>query len=78
MFTSWVLDQVDRDDSVGYLARVMRDDYNAGCASRFKDPVAWKAHFESRHRKQAPLLMSWLSDTFVEYCVGLGTKSNEF
>ena len=78
MFTSWVLDQQDRDDTVGKLAKVMWDDYNAGCAVMFKDPVAWKNHFESRHKKQAPLLMEWLSDTFVEYCTSLGTRTNEF
>jgi hypothetical protein len=78
MFTSWVLDQQDRDDTVGKLAKVMWDDYNAGCASMFKDPVAWKNHFESVHRKQAALLMDWLSDTFVEYCTSLDTRTNEF
>ena len=78
MFTSWALDQMDRDDSVGKLAKVMWDDHNAGCATMFKDPVSWKNHFEGSHKKQAPLLMEWLSDMFVEYCTSLNTRTNEF
>ena len=78
MFTSWALDQMDRDDSVGKLAKVMWDDHNAGCASMFKDPVGWKNHFESRHGKQAPMLLEWLSDMFVEYCTSLNTRTDQF
>ena len=78
MFTSWALDQMDRGDSVGKLAKVMWDDHNAGCAAMFKDPVSWKNHFESSHGKQAPLLMDWLSDMFVEYCTSLNTRTDQF
>ena len=78
MFTSWALDQMDRGDSVGKLAKVMWDDHNAGCAAMFKDPVSWKNHFEGSHGKQAPLLMDWLSDMFVEYCTSLNTRTDQF
>ena len=78
MFTVWLFEQRDRDDSVGLFARVAFYDYNAGCASVFKDAVAWKKHFEVKHVRKAPNLMELLGDAFVEYCSELGKSSTQF
>lgn len=78
MFTAWLLDQRSRDDSVGDLAGLAYEDYNAGCAGVYKDAVAWLAHFESMHRKQLPILTEMLGDAYVEYCTQLSTKTDEF
>jgi hypothetical protein len=67
MFISWLLEQQDRDDTAGFLARTMFDDYNAGCASLYPDAARWKEHFESKHKKHAAFLMELLGDALVEY-----------
>jgi hypothetical protein len=68
MFTSWLLEQDDREDSVGRLSRLVQADYSAGCASLYKDAVAWKVHFEQKHPKKFGVLLELLSDAYVEYC----------
>jgi hypothetical protein len=68
MFTSWLFEQDDRDDRVGRFARLAYADYNAGCASPFKDAVAWKVHFEQKHPKKFGVLLELLGDAYVEYC----------
>ena len=78
MFTSWLLDQQDRQDSVGKLAQLVWADHNSGCAVMYRDPVSWKEHFERRHAKQLGALMDMLGDAFVEYASGLGTKTDQF
>ena len=71
MFTSWLFEQDDRDDRVGRFARLAYADYNAGCASPFKDAVAWKVHFEQKHPKKFEELLDMLGDAFVEYSTEL-------
>ena len=78
MFTEWLLDQQEREDSVGKLARVVRDDHNAGCATMFRDPVSWKEHFEHYHRKSFAALFTMLGDAYVEYATSLNTKTDRF
>ena len=56
VFTAWVLDQQDRDDSVGKLSRLMVMDHNAGCAVMYRDPVSWKEHFEKFHRTNLEMI----------------------
>ena len=71
MFTPWILEQQYRDDSVGKLATLMWQDYNAGCAGHILTPVGWKEHFEQRHPKKFGELLEWLGDAYVEYATGL-------
>jgi len=78
MFTAWLMRQRGRADSVGDFAELIYEDHNAGCAVMVKDPVSWKAHFETRHRTQLPILMELLGDAYVEYCNQLGTRTDEF
>lgn len=74
MFTEWLLDQQDRTDNVGRLARLVWDDHNAGCAVMYPDPVSWKKHFEARHAAKLPLLMEMLGDAYVEYATQLDPR----
>ena len=76
VFTAWVLDQQERIDSVGKLARLIVDDHNAGCAAMYKDPVAWRNHFERFHRSSYTVLIEMLGDAYVEYCTSLGTRTD--
>lgn len=79
MFVQWLLDQQDREDGVGALARTAWGDYNAGCAPvMFQDAIGWKEHFEKIHRKSFNKLMDLLGEAFVEYVAFLDTKSEEF
>jgi hypothetical protein len=78
VFTAWVLDQQDRDDSVGKLARLIIMDHNAGCAVMYRDPISWKKHFELFHRPKLDALMDMLGDAYVEYCTSLGTRTDSF
>jgi len=71
MFTSWLFEQDDRDDNVGRFAKLAYADYNAGCASAFKDAVAWKEHFEQKHPKKFGVLLELLGDAYVEYSTEL-------
>jgi hypothetical protein len=68
MFITWVLDQQDREDSIGLLARTVWQDYNAGCANLYKTAVEWKEHFEQSHSKRFAALLELLGDAYVEYC----------
>ena len=78
MFTTWLLEQQDRPDSVGVLAKTIYDDQNAGCAIMYKDAVAWLHHFEERHRGKLAILTDMLGDAYVEYCIQLDTRTDEF
>jgi hypothetical protein len=78
VFTAWVLDQQDRDDSVGKLAKLMVMDHNSGCAVMYRDPISWKRHFELFHRGKLGVLMDMLGDAYVEYCNSLGTRTDSF
>jgi hypothetical protein len=78
MFTAWVLDQQERADSVGELARLMLTDHNAGCAVMYRDPFGWKDHFEAAHRGKLTVLMDMLGDAYVEYANSLGTRTDSF
>lgn len=77
MFTAWLYEQQDRNDSVGLFARVAYYDYNAGCAGMYRDAIEWKKHFEVKHMRKYPKLMELLGDAFVDYCSELGESSTE-
>lgn len=76
MFTLWALDQQDRDDSVGKIAKLMYRDHNDGCAIMFKDATGWLHHFQDKHVRQLPILTEMLGDAYVEYCTTL-KRTNE-
>jgi len=78
MFTVWLFEQQDRNDEVGLFARVAFYDYNAGCASVFKDAVGWKKHFEVKHVRKAPKLNELLGDAYVEYSMELDENLSGF
>ena len=67
MFTSWLFEQQDRDDAIGYFSKVAYSDYNAGCAAHFKTAVDWKNHFNEKHTSKFNQLFDLLSDAYVEY-----------
>lgn len=71
MFTEWLLDQQDRNDSVGKIAAVVWSDHNSGCAPMYPDPVSWKKHFEAKHAPKLDVLMEYLGDAYVEYATQL-------
>jgi hypothetical protein len=49
-FVQWLLQQVDRDDPIGDLARDVREDRRAGCLSlRVRSARGIKEHLESAH-----------------------------
>lgn len=74
MFTTWLLEQSDRDDSVGVLARLLFHDYNAGCALMYKDPLGWMQHFKQAHGRVSEKVKDMLGDAYVEYVDTLSTK----
>lgn len=78
MFTTWLLEQQDRPDSVGMLARTAYKDHNDGCAILYKDAIGWLHHFQGRHRNNLAILIGMLGDAHVEYCTQLDTKTDEF
>lgn len=67
VFTTWLLEQQDRTDSVGYVARICYNDYNAGCAMMYRDPIGWAEHFKNSHSRHYEKLKSILGDAYVEY-----------
>lgn len=67
VFTTWLLEQQYRDDPIGYMARVCYNDYNAGCAIMYRDPIGWAEHFKNSHSRHYEKLKSILGDAYVEY-----------
>jgi len=72
------MEQQDREDTVGKIARLMWQDYNAGCARMYPDPVSWKVHFEQKHAKGFSVLFEWLGDAYVEFASELNAKGDAF
>lgn len=68
------MDQDDRDDAVGELARLLFTDYNAGCALMYKDPLGWMEHFKQAHRKSFEKVKDMLGEAYTEYIDTLSTK----
>lgn len=75
MFSIWLLEQQDREDSVGQFARLAWQDYNSGCAAMYKDAVGWKKHFDTCHGAKLDKLMELLGDAYVEYAQQLTTQT---
>lgn len=67
MFTTWLFEQRDRNDSVGKFANLAFDDCNAGCALRYPTAVGWRNHFEKNHSKNFDKLLDMLGDAYVDY-----------
>jgi len=78
MFTSWLMEQRGTEGSVGRFADVAFSDINAGCASMYKYATDWKRHFDARHSRQLPELMSMLGDAYVAYCLELDKNKEPF
>lgn len=78
MFTTWLLDQDDREDSVGLLARTAKSDINNGCSRVYPYATDWLHHFKDRHSKQLPKLMEPLGDAYVEYCTTFDERKQDF
>lgn len=78
MFTPWLLEQSDREDGVGRLARLAYLDINAGCASAYSNATNWLYHFKDNHAKQLPLFTELLGDAYVEYCTELDKHKSAF
>lgn len=74
MFTTWLMEQQGREDNIGVLAGMCFNDYNAGCALLYKDPLGWMQHFKLAHQKQSELVKSMLGDAYLEYVATLSIK----
>jgi hypothetical protein len=78
MFTAWLLDQQDRSDATGRIARAIFEDHNAGCAVMYADPIGWMKHFQEKHRKTLPTLSTLLGEAYVEYVNSLAYENTDF
>jgi len=74
VFTTWFLEQQDRTDEIGKVARVCYSDYNAGCAMMYRDPIGWAEHFKSSHSKHYENVKSVLGDAYLEYIAQSSVK----
>jgi hypothetical protein len=68
MFLNWILDQQDREDATGSIARVIWKDINNGCGSTyFRSSRSWLNHFEDKHTKILTSLKPLLAESYLRY-----------
>lgn len=70
MWIAWILEQQEREDSTGRLARLIWSDINNGCGNTFlKTVVDWNRHFEAEHPR-LPSLKPWFASAYTDYLLG--------
>jgi len=73
-FLNWILEQDEEPGGLGLFSSIIYQDINNGCGLRFTEPSEWKAHFEIKHKKTAPILTGLLEDAFVAYSKRFNTE----
>lgn len=67
MFITWLLEQLDRTDRVGKLAKLIEMDINNACLPRTLSATGIQKHFFDRHIKGYAVILPALSGAYKEY-----------
>jgi hypothetical protein len=67
MFMQWLMEQEDRDDSVGSLYKLIYNDRNNGCLNSVASMKYVIQHFINVHPNQFIILRSYLVDAIKAY-----------
>lgn len=72
-FYDYLEESLDYQGRTAKFARLVFTDIHNGCGSSKYDAVAWKRHFQEKH-KDSPQLVDMLLLAFIEYYQAKRTK----